>query len=77
MKKDVVFLLKDLAAKHNISLRELARLSDIEPSIINKLSNNKHQKVFIPHIARIADALDLDDMNEIMRIIDIEEDEEY
>ena len=51
-----------------ISLRELARLSDIEPSIINKLANGKREKVYLQHIERIANALEIDDISEIIRL---------
>ncbi|SQC59798.1 helix-turn-helix domain-containing protein [Listeria newyorkensis] len=64
----VIINLKNLVESRNISLRELARLSDIEPSIINKLSNNKHERISLRHIERIADALEIDDIREIISI---------
>ena len=60
------FRLKELADDHHISLRELARLSNIEPSIINKMANNKRNSIYIEHIERIANALKLDDITEII-----------
>ncbi|EUJ40900.1 Cro/CI family transcriptional regulator [Listeria weihenstephanensis FSL R9-0317] len=64
----VIINLKNLVESRNISLRELARLSDIEPSIINKLSNNKHERISLRHIERIAEALEIDDIREIISI---------
>ncbi|EKJ5016144.1 TPA: helix-turn-helix transcriptional regulator [Enterococcus faecalis] len=68
MERKVEIHLKQLVKERGISLRELARLSDIEPSIINKLANNKREKIYLPHIERIAEALDIDDINQIMQI---------
>lgn len=60
--------IKNLAIKNNISLRELARLSDIEPATLNRLANGKRQRIEINHIRRIAESLDIVDMNEIISI---------
>ncbi|MBC1935940.1 helix-turn-helix transcriptional regulator [Listeria grandensis] len=70
MEKVVVVNLKSLVEKHGISMKELSRLADIEPAILSKLVNNKRQSIYFDHIARIADALDVKDIREI---IDIEE----
>lgn len=69
MERKVVVCLKELTSSKGISLRELARLSDIEPSIINKLANNKHERIYLPHIERIAESLDIDDINLILKIV--------
>lgn len=68
IERKVEICLKSLVKERGISLRELARLSDIEPSIINKLANNKREKIYLPHIERIAEALDIDDITQIIRI---------
>ena len=60
------FRLKELADDHHISLRELARLSNIEPSIINKMANNKRNSIYIEHLERIAVALNLEDISDII-----------
>ncbi|MCH4169520.1 MAG: helix-turn-helix transcriptional regulator [Streptococcaceae bacterium] len=72
MSKKVVIKLKELAEKKGVSLREIGRLSDIEPAIINKLANQKHQRVQLAHIERIAESLEVDDIRDI---IDFAEDE--
>ncbi|EAC3781819.1 XRE family transcriptional regulator [Listeria monocytogenes] len=68
MSRHLTINLKRLVANRNISLRELARRSDIEPSIINKLANNKHERIYLRHIERIADALEVDCIEEILII---------
>ena len=61
--------LKELADKRGISLRELARLSDIEPSKINKMANGKRERIYLPHIERIAESLEISDISEIIELV--------
>lgn len=65
--------LKELADERNISLRELARLSDIEPSKINKMANGKRERIYLPHIERIAESLNISDISEIIELIKIKD----
>ena len=51
-----------------MSLRELARLSGIEPSNLSNLANGKRQKIYLEHIERIADALEIDDISRIIKL---------
>ncbi|EAO7408174.1 helix-turn-helix transcriptional regulator [Listeria monocytogenes] len=62
----------NLLNKHNISLSELSRLSDIEVSRLSELANGKRQRIQINHLIRIAEALDIDDIREIIQLKNIE-----
>ncbi|WP_430619660.1 helix-turn-helix domain-containing protein [Enterococcus sp. MSG3299] len=64
----VEVLINDLLAERNMSLRELARLSGIEPSNLSNLANGKRKRIYLEHIERIADALEIDDISRIMKI---------
>lgn len=66
MEYKVKFRIKELAEKNKISIRELARLSDIEPSIMNKMANNKRNSIYFQHLERIAEALQLENIDEII-----------
>jgi DNA-binding Xre family transcriptional regulator len=66
--RKVEVLINDLLAERQMSLRELARLSGIEPSNLSNLANGKRQKVYLEHIERIADALDIDDISRIIQL---------
>ena len=68
--RKVEVLINDLLAERQMSLRELARLSGIEPSNLSNLANGKRQKIYFEHIERIADALEIDDISEIIRIVE-------
>ncbi|MBM4765105.1 helix-turn-helix transcriptional regulator [Bacillus sp. B15-48] len=75
MGKKVVVKLHSLIKKHNISMRELGRLADIRPAALNALANQKRRRVELLHIEKIAKALNISDMNEILLLKDIDEDE--
>ena len=68
--RKVEVLINDLLAERQMSLRELARLSGIEPSNLSNSANGKRQKIYLEHIERIADALEIDDISEIIRIVE-------
>lgn len=66
--RKVEVLINDLLAERQMSLRELARLSGIEPSNLSNLANGKRQKIYLEHIERIADALEIDDISRILNL---------
>ncbi|MDK4450879.1 MULTISPECIES: helix-turn-helix domain-containing protein [Enterococcus] len=66
--RKVEVLINDLLAERHMSLRELARLSGIEPSNLSNLANGKRQKIYLEHIERIADALEIDDISRILKL---------
>ncbi|MCK8460270.1 helix-turn-helix domain-containing protein [Enterococcus faecalis] len=65
----VELLINDLLAERSMSLRELARLSGIEPSNLSNLVNGKRERIYLEHIERIADALEITDISKIMKLI--------
>lgn len=66
MNKKVIVKIKPLLKKHNISLRELSRLTDIRHAALSELSNQKRKNINFSHIERIAEALNIDDIREII-----------
>lgn len=66
--RKVKVLINDLLAERQMSLRELARLSGIEPSNLSNLANGKRKKIYLEHIERIADALEIDDISRILKL---------
>lgn len=73
MGKDIHFKIKELLVKHDISLRELSRLADIRHAALSELANQKRQRFDRDHIRRIAEALEITDIREIIDLVDIEE----
>lgn len=70
--KTLEIKIHDLISRHNISLSELSRLSDIEVARLSELANGKRQRIQINHLIRIAEALDIDDIGEIIQLKNIE-----
>lgn len=64
----VELLINDLLAERKMSLRKLARQSGIEPSNLSNLANGKRKKIYLEHIERIADALEIEDISKIIRL---------
>lgn len=70
--KRIEIKINDLIAKHNISLRELGRLADIDISQLSPISRGMRKRIDLGHLQRIAEALDINDMNEILSIVDVD-----
>lgn len=70
--KSLEIKIHDLLNKHDMSLSELSRLSDIEVSRLSELANGKRQRIQVNHLIRIAEALDIDDIGEIIQLKNIE-----
>lgn len=66
----VTVKIKELTKKHNISLRELSRLSDVRHAALSELANGKRESISFSHIERIAEALGIKDIREIIELIE-------
>ena len=73
MAKIVVIKIKELLQEHHISLRELSRLTDIRHAALSELANQKRMNINLGHIERIAEALHLTSIQDIMELVDREE----
>ena len=68
--KVLVIHIQEFVKKHNISLRELSRRADIDIARLSELSSGKRQRINVECIERIAEALNIDDIREILTIED-------
>ncbi|QHZ58642.1 helix-turn-helix transcriptional regulator [Brevibacillus sp. NSP2.1] len=68
----VVLCVRELLEKHNLTQQELSSMTGIAQSTISPMVRNIKERIDLDHIRRIAEALDIRDMNEIIRIIDEE-----
>ncbi|MCM3693210.1 helix-turn-helix domain-containing protein [Neobacillus niacini] len=73
MSRIVVVKLKELLIEKGMSLRELSRESDVRHAALSELANQKRLSVHFHHLAQIADALEIDDMNQIISFKKIED----
>lgn len=62
----------ELIVRRNITQTTLAELTGIRPSAISDLCRNRRDRVQLDHLAKIAAALDVKDIREL---IDIENEE--
>ncbi|ACX62578.1 helix-turn-helix domain-containing protein [Paenibacillus sp. Y412MC10] len=72
MRKKVVVKISELTKAHNISLRELSRISDVRHAALSELANGKRESISFSHIERIAEALNISDIREIIELVDDE-----
>ncbi|MDM5329895.1 helix-turn-helix transcriptional regulator [Neobacillus sp. CF12] len=69
----VVVKLKTLLMEKGITTRELSRRTDLRHATISELANQKRLSAHFPHLASIAHALDIEDMNQIITFEKIED----
>lgn len=70
MSKKVIVKINELLQQENISLRELSRLTDIRHAALSELANQKRQNINFSHIEKIADALKIEDIRDIITLED-------
>lgn len=73
MAKKVVVKIPALLKRHGISLRELSRLSDVRHAALSELSNGKRENINFSHIEKIADALGISDIREIIDLDEVKD----
>ena len=71
--RKLVFHIKELVEKHNTSQNELGRNAAIEPARLSELANGKRKQIEISYITKIAEELDITDINEIMSLEYVDE----
>lgn len=70
MGKTIKVNIMELASKQGISLTELSRLSNVRVATLSELSNGKRKRIEFDHIRKIAETLNINDINEIISIED-------
>ena len=73
--KKVKLQLNQLLHNHKLSVTQLHFKTGIRRATLSELANGKRQRIQLDHLSKIADALDINDMNELLRIVDDEEEE--
>ena len=69
--KKVHLRLNELLHKHNLSVSDLHIKTGIRRATLSELVNGKRQRIQLDHISKIATALNIDDMNEMMTLEDV------
>ena len=64
--------LDEVLKRRGLTQKELAEMTGIRPAAISELYNNQRKSINREHIEKIANALDIDDINEILTLEDDE-----
>lgn len=75
MSKKVVVKLDELLNKHGLSLNKLSDITGVRRAALSELANGKRDRIQFEHIQKIAEALNIEDMNEIIGIINVPDEE--
>ncbi|ENH95513.1 XRE family transcriptional regulator [Gracilibacillus halophilus YIM-C55.5] len=66
--KRVKIALNELLHEYNLSLHQLHLLTGVRRATLSELANGKRQRIQLEHIEKIANALDIHDINQIITI---------
>lgn len=70
MSKKVVVKVDFLMNKYDLTLRALSRISGVRHAALSEHFNQKRQNINFGHIEKIAEALEIDDIREIIDLVD-------
>jgi transcriptional regulator with XRE-family HTH domain len=68
--------LRDILRKRNMKQKELAELTGLRPNVISNLCRGTVERLYLDHIGKIATALEITDIRELMVLVE-EEDAEW
>jgi putative transcriptional regulator len=66
--KQIVIKLDKVLAGRNKTQKELAELTGIRPAAISELYNNQRKSINKEHLEKIADALEIEDIRELIAL---------
>ncbi|WP_088032760.1 helix-turn-helix domain-containing protein [Evansella clarkii] len=67
-RKLIITLDKVLANRNNMTQKQLAEMTGIRTAAISELYNNQRNSINRDHLMKIADALEIDDIRELLHI---------
>lgn len=69
----VEFRLKEFLMKRGIKQKELAQMAGIRPNVVTNICRNYSERLSIEHVGKIATALGITDIREIMTLVEYSE----
>lgn len=60
--------LNELLSRHDLSIHRLHLLTGIRRATLSEIANGKRQRIQLEHIEKIANALEIEDINEIITL---------
>ena len=74
--KKVEIKLREALKQRRLSQTDLHNMTGIRQAAISVMARNKVRRIEFDHIEKIAEALSIEDMNELLRIIEEEDGKE-
>ena len=62
--------LRDILKERGITQAEFSKISGLRTAAVSELCNQMRTSIHIEHIRKVAEALDIRDMNELIALID-------
>lgn len=69
----VKILINELLSQYNLSLNQLHLLTGIRRAALSELASGKRQRIQLDHIEKIANALEVKDINKIITFYKVED----
>lgn len=73
MKKKLVIKLRERLEEKDMKQSKLAELTELRPNAISNLVRGYVDRLTIDHLERISEALEIEDINELITLENIEE----
>ncbi|GGB63440.1 transcriptional regulator [Lentibacillus populi] len=64
----VEIVLNELLSRYDLSINQLHLLTGIRRATLSELANGKRQRIQLKHIEKIANALEIEDINEVITL---------
>ena len=61
--------IKEALEQRNLTQKAIAEMTDIRPAAISQLARGYVERLNLDHIQRIAEALNIEDINELITIV--------
>lgn len=74
--RKLVIHIHELIKREGLTLSKLALETDIDKSRLSRLANGQREYLYIEYLIKIAETLDIDDLNEIVSIERVNEEDE-
>lgn len=69
----VEIVINELLNEYDLTINKLHLLTGIRRATLSELANGKRQRIQLEHIEKIALALEIDDINEIITLKDVKD----
>jgi len=73
MKIEARIRIKEALEKRDMLQKDLVELTGMRPNAISSLSRGNNERVSLDHLSKIATALDIEDMNELIELVKVED----